>query len=135
MTQQGGSREASVKIGDRSFRLCYSIIGIVALRDHWKLEDDSACLAKIDEIGKNFQKGRLNFVTVSEVIWGGLQEHHAGEVTPGEVLKLLSAAGMAEVPKIMTDAFKSLIAASPSPEGRQGGPTKAKRRGRSASTN
>jgi hypothetical protein len=132
---QGGSREASVTIGDRSFRLCFSILGIVALRDFWKLEDDSACLARLDEIGKNFQKGRIDFRTVSEVIWGGLQEHHAGEITPMDVLKLLSAAGIGEAPRIMTEAFKQLIAASPSSEGRQAGPTKANRRGKSASTN
>lgn len=132
---QAGSREAAVQIGDRSFRLCFSIMGIVALRDLWKLEDDSACLARLDEIGKNFQKGRIDFRTISDVIWGGLQEHHAGEATPEDVLKLLSAAGIGEAPRIMTEAFKQLIAASPSQEGRTGGPTKANRRGRSASTN
>ena len=51
---QKAARETQVAIADKSFRVCFSILGIVALRDHWHLESDDQVLLRIDEIGKKY---------------------------------------------------------------------------------
>lgn len=129
---QKASREATVAISDQSFRVCFSILGIVALRDRWKLESDDEVLVRIDEIAHKFQAGKLDFRVIADIIWGGLQENHP-ELTPEQTLKLLSAAGIAAVPPIMEAIFTTLAAAAPPQGARQTRPPKGKN-GASVST-
>lgn len=129
---QKASRETSVEIADKSFRVCFSILGIVALRDRWKLESDDEVLVRIDELGRKFQSGKLDFRMIADIIWGGLQENHP-EVTPDETLKLLSAAGISAIPAVMEAIFQSLAAAAPPQGARQARPPKGKN-GASVST-
>lgn len=129
---QKSARESTVSIADKSFRVCFSILGIVALRDHWKLESDDEVLLRIDDIGKRFGKGKVDFRLMADLIWAGLQEYHP-EITADETLKLLSKGGLGAAP-VAFEAILSSLAASAPPQGaRQARPPKVKN-GASVST-
>jgi len=123
-------------IADQQFRICFSIIGIVALRDHWALESDDEVLLRIDAFAKSQGKGKLDFKLVRDLIWAGLQEYHP-EITPDQAMKLVSQAGLNGVPALL-EAILSTLAASAPPQGAGGRtrPLKATRaNGKLASTN
>jgi hypothetical protein len=44
---QKAARETQVVIGDKTYRVCFSILGIVALRDHWGLESDDEVMLRL----------------------------------------------------------------------------------------
>lgn len=120
---QPGSRDSQITIGEQTFTVCFSLYAIVALRDHWKLESDDEVLARMDEIARNFQKGKLDFRVLADLLWAGLRENHP-ETTTEEAFRLLSLAGLQQIPEVMKAVFKTLLASAPPREARQARPPK-----------
>lgn len=134
---QKSSRFATLKIGDATYQVVFSILAIVALRDHWGLESDDQVLLKLDKMGRDLSttsgQAKIDFRAVGDLLWAGLRRHHP-DVTPDQCLSMLDDAGLEGLPNIMSTILSTLSAAAPPEGARQARPPK-RVNGKSVSTN
>jgi hypothetical protein len=125
---QKAAREAQVVIADQTYRVCFSILGIVALRDRWNLESDDQVMIKLEQMGREFGgtagSAKFDFKLIGDLIWAGLRRYHP-EVTPDQCLVMMDDVGLDGLPSVMQTIFGTLAAAAPPQGARQARPRKA----------